>query len=120
MFRAPVPLIPIRAMLRASPGPFMDVGVDWGWSDAALQLRAGQLGERRGWPWAIELEGRTGKYSPFRARAQQMRVLRARAELYPALGTAGKMDGFGVLTLGASTGTAFHSLAIIRRASDAS
>jgi hypothetical protein len=108
MFRGLVPFFPIRALLRASPASFMDVGLEMGWTDAALQLRAGQLDARRSWPWGIELEGRTGKYSPFDGGAQRTRVVRARAELYPALGTAGQMDGFGVLTLGASTGRQFH------------
>jgi hypothetical protein len=108
MFRGMAPFFPIRALLRASPATFMDIGLDLGWTDAALQLRAGQLDARHRWPWAIELEGRSGKYSPFEGGVQRARVVRARAELYPALGTAGKMDGFGVLTLGVSTGRQFH------------
>ncbi|HTV21116.1 MAG TPA: hypothetical protein VMG12_20665 [Polyangiaceae bacterium] len=110
MFNGLFPLLPLRAMLRASPAPFVDVGVDWGWTDAALQLRAGPLDAHRRWPWGIELEGRTGRFSPFQTGVRDVRVLRGRAELYPALGRVGQMDGFGVLTLGASRGTSFHQL----------
>lgn len=70
MFRGLVPLLPTRAMLRASPAPFMDVGADWGWTDAALQLRAGRSTSAAAGPGA-SLEGRTARFRPFREGVRQ-------------------------------------------------
>jgi hypothetical protein len=110
MFRGLAPLAPLRAMVRASAGPCLDFGADLGWLDAGLQLRAGQLDARRRLPWGLELEWRTGQLTVFdSAVARQVRIYRARAELYPMLGARfADMDGFGVLTVGVSSGVQHH------------
>jgi hypothetical protein len=111
MYWGLVPLWPLRAMLRLSPGTFMDVGADIGWMDLGLQLRAGQLDARRQWPWGIELEWRTGQRSLFQDDVpRSVRIYQARAELYPRLGSWIGRDTFGVLTAGVSTGTRAHSM----------
>src|SRR5690349_7414817 len=106
MYWGLVPLVPLRAMLRASPWTFVDVGADMGWMDLGLQLRAGDLDARRRWPWGIELEWRTGQRSFFNDQvAERVRIYQARAELYPQLGSwIGSMT-YGVLSAGVSTGT---------------
>lgn len=109
MFRGAAPFIPLRVAARVSPGPFLDVGADVGWIDFGLQLRAGQLDPRRALPWGFELEWRTGQHTPFdHDLARRVRVYRARAELYPALGGGRWRNTFGVLTLGVSTGSMYH------------
>jgi hypothetical protein len=110
MFRGALPsFVPLRAMVRANPTSFLDVGADIGWMDAGLQLRAGPLDRHSRLPWGIELEWRTGQTTYFDdPLARRARAYRARLELYPALGTFGYLDAFGVLTLGVSTGTRLH------------
>lgn len=112
MFRGPVPsFLPLRAMVRANPTSFLDLGADIGWMDAGLQLRAGPLDRRNRLPWGVELEWRTGQETFFNsAQARRARAYRARFEMYPALGTFGYLEAFGVLTLGVSTGTRLHWL----------
>lgn len=113
MFRGPVPFLPLRAMVRANPTSFLDVGADIGWMDAGLQLRAGPLDKRNDLPWGVELEWRTGQNSFFNYEsAQSARVYRARFEMYPAFGNLGTLDAFGVVTLGVSTGTRPHYMAV--------
>jgi hypothetical protein len=111
-------LFPLRAMLRMSLGTFMDIGWDLGWRDVGVQLRAGQLDSRRAWPWGIELEWRTHQHIILRDEELPIRVYRARAELYPALGKFGSMDAFGVLTVGVSTGTQIHGFSLPRAPGD--
>jgi hypothetical protein len=111
MYGGSAPLAPLRAMARYSPASFIDFGADLGWLDLGLQLRAGQLDATRRIPWGFELEWRTGQTSLFRAsEATRARSYRGRLEAYPRLGTSGDVDVFGVLTLGASTGTWVHYL----------
>lgn len=99
MFRGSLPtFVPLRAMVRANPTSFLDVGADIGWMDAGLQLRAGPLDRQRRLPWGIELEWRTGQPTFFDdALARRARAYRARVEVYPALGRLGHLDAFGVL-----------------------
>lgn len=109
MFGGLLPFFPIRAMLRAAPATFLDVGADVGWMDAGLQLRAGWLDARRKLPLGLELEWRTGEGAIFNDElVHQTRIYRARGELYPKLGQWAAMDMFAVFTLGISTGTMFH------------
>jgi hypothetical protein len=111
MFGASAPFFPLRAMLRASPAPFIDVGADIGWVDAGLQLRAGPLAAGRKLPWGVELEWRTGQLGAYsRDAIRRVRVYGARVEGYPALGAFRGLDVYGALTLGASTGTRGHSM----------
>ena len=111
MYGGLAPLVPLRAMARFSPASFIDFGADLGWMDLGLQVRAGQLSSHRQLPWGFELEWRTGQLSLFRdSEVRRVRIYRGRFEAYPHLAATSDVDVFGVLTLGASTGTWVHSL----------
>lgn len=106
IYRAWLP-VPTRVMLRYSPASFIDFGGDLALMDMGLQLRAGPLDAHRRIPWGFELEWRIGQ--AYRdSLPERARMYRARFEMYPRLGKLGAVDGFGVLTLGASTGTWRH------------
>lgn len=107
--RFPSPL-PQRLTARFSTGSWLDVGADIGWTDRALQLRAGPLHAARSLPGGVELEWRVGSTSTFAQDdvVERAHALRARLELYPPLPFGRSEDGlpraFGVLAAGMSQG----------------
>lgn len=114
--RFPSPL-PQRLTARFSTGSWLDVGADIGWTDRALQLRAGPLHAARPLPGGVELEWRVGSTSTFAQDAvvERAQALRARVELYPPLPFGRTEDGlpraFGVLAAGMSQGRHLLTLA---------
>jgi hypothetical protein len=102
--------LPAGLALRLAPRSWLDLGVDLGFRESGLQVRAGQLDASRAVPWGVELEWRTGLGAFVRdSLVHRRNILRLRAEAYPALDSGGPNSGpaysFGVLALGVSTGT---------------
>src|SRR5690349_4187389 len=55
-----VGLFPSNLAVRAAPSQAIDLGLDLGWHEAGLKVRAGQLAASRAVPWGVELEWRSG------------------------------------------------------------
>jgi hypothetical protein len=112
----PSPFVPVRLGLRVAPRPWLDLGLDLGLLESGLQVRGGPLEASRELPWGVELEWRTGLTAAGddNGIAHGHNVVRLRAEAYPALpfgrSESGAAYGYGVLGLGASTGTQLLSM----------
>ena len=111
-----VALFPSNIGVRVAPSQSIDLGLDLGWHETGLKVRAGQLAASRAVPWGVELEWRSGLagWNGSESLERKRNIVRLRAEAYPALRFPGSdedpADLFGVLALGVSTGTQLLSV----------